>query len=116
MKSEEAHGHPIDPERVAAARKGVLSTDESRQVARLFRLLADPTRARVTSALAAVDELCVGDIALAVDANENAVSYALGQLRTAGVVSTRRAGRVIYYRLADRRFRGLVELVRRRDI
>lgn len=63
-------------------------------------LLADPTRARVLYALDEVDELCVGDIALALDASEDAVSYALRLLRTAGFVSSRKEGRIVYYRLA----------------
>lgn len=56
--------------------------------------------------------MCVGDIALAIEANENAVSYALGQLRTARLVRSRRAGRIIYYRLVNERLRRLVELAR----
>lgn len=110
----EGHTHPVDPERVAAARMRVLSGEESATVASLFQLLGDPTRARVASALSEVDELCVGDTAIAIDANENAVSYALGQLRRAGLVRTRRAGRVIYYRLADERLKRLVETARTR--
>ncbi len=112
MEREARHPHPHDSACVDAARERVLSLDDSAEVASLFRLLGDPTRARVASALGAVDELCVGDIALAIGANENAVSYALGRLRTARLVRARRAGRIIYYRLADERLRRLVELAR----
>lgn len=66
----------------------------------LLRLLADPVRARIVSALHAVGELCVGDLALALDVSDSSVSHALRLLRTAGVVRNRRDGRVIYYRLA----------------
>src|SRR2546422_587975 len=48
-----------------------------------------------------VEELCVGDLALALDASEDAVTYGLRILRTAGLVANRRDGRVIFYRLAD---------------
>jgi len=114
VEREARHPHPHDSACVDAARERVLSLDDSAEVASLFRLLGDPTRARVASALGAVDELCVGDIALAIGANENAVSYALGRLRTARLVRARarRAGRIIYYRLADERLRRLVELAR----
>ena len=113
MPSKDAHEHPVDPERVAAARRVALSKDASEDVAQTLRLLADPVRARVASALAAAEEMCVGDIAMAIDASENSVSYALGQLRTAGLVRNRRAGRFIYYRLADPRLRDLVDLAHR---
>ena len=63
--------------------------------------MADPTRARILYALDVVEELCVGDLALALGVNEDAVGYALRLLRTAGLVSNRRAGRVVYYRLAE---------------
>ncbi|WP_246080429.1 ArsR/SmtB family transcription factor [Modestobacter altitudinis] len=67
----------------------------------MLSLLADPTRARVLYALDLVEELCVGDLALALDATEDGVSYALRLLRTAGFVASRKDGRVVYYRLAE---------------
>ena len=67
----------------------------------MLSLLADPTRARVLYALDVVEELCVGDMALALEATEDAVSYALRLLRTAGFVTSRKDGRVVFYRLAD---------------
>lgn len=70
-------------------------------MASLLTLLADPLRSRILSALLVTDELCVGDLALALDANEDAVSYALRLLRTAGLVRRRREGRMGYYRLRD---------------
>jgi DNA-binding transcriptional ArsR family regulator len=44
----------------------------------------------------------VGDLTLALgDVSEDQTSYALKTLRNAGLVQTRRDGRVINYRLAD---------------
>ena len=60
-------------------------------------------------ALAGVDELCVGDLALALDISMDQASYALKQLRGAGVVQARREGRAMYYRLADGFPRQLLE-------
>ncbi len=97
----EAHLHPVDPDRVARARSRLPSRDDAARLTSVLSLMADPTRARVLYALDLVEELCVGDLALALDANEDAVGYALRLLRTAGLVSNRRAGRVVYYRLAD---------------
>ncbi len=97
----QSHEHPVDPERVAAARRRVPSVEEAGRLAGLLGLLADPTRARILYALDLVQELCVGDIALALDATEDSVGYALRVLRTAGLVSTRKAGRAVFYRLSD---------------
>ncbi len=81
-------------------------------MAELLRLLGDPVRARIMYALTGAEEMCVGDIALAIDASESSVSYALRLLRTAGVVQKRRAGRLIYYRLVDGFMAELLELLR----
>ncbi|MGH8994485.1 MAG: ArsR/SmtB family transcription factor [Acidimicrobiales bacterium] len=67
----------------------------------LLTLLCDPVRLRVLFALVSVEELCVGDLALALGVSMDQSSYALKQLRGAGLVRARREGRVIYYRLAD---------------
>jgi DNA-binding transcriptional ArsR family regulator len=91
----------LDPPRVNRARRQGLSADDAARLGALLTLLADPVRLRVLYALDLVDELCVGDIALATDASEDAVGYALRMLRTAGLVQPRKDGRVVYYRLSD---------------
>jgi ArsR family transcriptional regulator, lead/cadmium/zinc/bismuth-responsive transcriptional repressor len=114
------HDHPVDPERVAAARERLIDAEEGARLAGLLGLLADPVRARILDALDVVDELCVGDITLALDATEDSVGYGLRVLPTAGLVVTRKQGRVVYYRLSEgfpnplRRhcLRSLVELSR----
>ena len=95
------HDHPVDPARVAAARAGVLSVADAGRLAGLLGMLADPARSRILFALAAGGELCVGDLALALDATEDQVSYALKMLRLAGLVSFRKDGRMVFYRLSD---------------
>ena len=64
-------------------------------------MLADPVRSRILFALVAGEELCVGDLALALDVTEDQVSYALKMLRLAGLVSFRKDGRMVFYRLSD---------------
>jgi DNA-binding transcriptional ArsR family regulator len=95
------HAHPVDPERVDRARSRLLPAAGAARVARLLGLLADPVRSRVLYALDTVEELCVGDIALALDVTEDQTGYALRLLRRAGLVTTRKSGRIVYYRLAD---------------
>ncbi|MCZ2805400.1 metalloregulator ArsR/SmtB family transcription factor [Modestobacter sp. VKM Ac-2983] len=95
--------------------------EDAASLSAMLSLLADGTRARVLYALDVVDELCVGDLAMALEATEDAVGYALRLLRTAGFVTSRKDGRVVYYRLAEGFpqplredcLRGLIELSRR---
>ena len=95
------HEHPVSPERVSVARAVVLSVSEAGRLAGLLGLLADPVRSRILFALAAAGELCVGDLALALEASEDQVSYALKMLRLSGLASFRKEGRVEFYRLSD---------------
>ncbi|MDT7546950.1 MAG: ArsR family transcriptional regulator, lead/cadmium/zinc/bismuth-responsive transcriptional [Actinomycetota bacterium] len=94
------HVHPIDADRVAHARARVPSLDEASRLTSLLSLIADPVRLRILYALDVSEELCVGDLALALGANEDQVTYGLRLLRTAGLVLARKDGRVVYNRLA----------------
>lgn len=100
MQSAE-HDHPVRPDAVAAARAGVLSTSDAGRLAGLLGMLADPVRSRILFALAAAGELCVGDLALALDVSDDQVSYALKMLRLAGLVGFRKDGRLACYRLSE---------------
>lgn len=102
----------IHPDQVALARAAGPSVSEAGRVAALFKLLGDPTRARILYALLATGELCVCDIAAALETPETSVSQALRLLRTAGVVDRRRVGRMVFYQLADDHVRQLLELSR----
>ena len=95
------HDHPVSPKRVAAARARMLSVADAGQLAGLLGMLADPVRSRILFALVAAEELCVGDLALALEVTEDQVSYALKMLRLAGLVSFRKDGRMVFYRLSD---------------
>jgi DNA-binding transcriptional ArsR family regulator len=90
-----------DPRAVKAARRQLIDVDDAQRLAELLGLLADPTRARILFALGAVDELCVGDLAVTLDVSEDAVGYALKMMRMAGLVRGRKEGRSVCYRLAE---------------
>src|SRR4051794_22672185 len=88
-----------DPNAVEKAAEQVLSADDAGRLTSLLSLLADPVRVRILDALESVGELCVGDLALALAVNEDATSYALRLLRTAGLRQSPKAGRTGGYRL-----------------
>lgn len=101
--------HPIDPSAVSDARAAAIPQADAEFMAERLNLLCEPTRLRALHALHRVPELCVGDLALALDVSEDAAGYALRKLRTAGFVHARRAGRVGFYRLSERFPRILLE-------
>jgi ArsR family transcriptional regulator, lead/cadmium/zinc/bismuth-responsive transcriptional repressor len=71
-------------------------------VAGSARALGDQTRLRIAVALLAGDELCVCDMAWVVGASQALVSHHLRQLRAGGVVTSRKDGRMVMYRLSER--------------
>ncbi|RJL31297.1 ArsR/SmtB family transcription factor [Bailinhaonella thermotolerans] len=101
-----------DTAKVAATKDRLVTPAEAARLADLFRLLGDQTRARLLYALLEAGELCVCDLTAAVDVSDTAVSHALRLMRTAGIVASRRDGRMIYYRLADAHVRLLLDLSR----
>jgi ArsR family transcriptional regulator, lead/cadmium/zinc/bismuth-responsive transcriptional repressor len=103
------HDHPIDRSAVSDARSRAIAQADAEFLAGRLNLLCEPTRLRALHALHRVPELCVGDLALALDVTEDAAGYALRQLRTAGFVHVRRAGRLGFYRLSERFPRMLLE-------
>ena len=102
----------VDRARVAAARKRLLPEAELEELAALFRLLGDATRARLLYALLEAGELCVCDLAAATSTPETNVSHALRLLRPAGIAKARRDGRRIYYSLDDAHVRMLLDVSR----
>jgi ArsR family transcriptional regulator, lead/cadmium/zinc/bismuth-responsive transcriptional repressor len=102
----------VDQGRVAATRPLLISTDESGRIADAFALLSDPGRVRVLFALLEAGETCVCDLAEMVGMSPSALSHGLRLLRTAGVVSNRRDGRMVRYRLADSHVRLLLNVTR----
>lgn len=102
----------VHPEKVAMVVATAPGADELTVVTQVFKLLGDPTRARLLYALLEVGELCVCDLAAATGTAESTVSQALRLLRASGVVTGRREGRNIYYRLSDGHVRMLLDVMR----
>ena len=83
-------------ERLRASRVGDV---EARLLADRAKALGDPTRLTLAAALAQTDELCVCDLAWVAERAENLVSHHLRALRSAGLVSSRRDGKMVLYSL-----------------
>jgi DNA-binding transcriptional ArsR family regulator len=86
-------------ERLRAER---LSEATARGFADRAKALGDPTRLTLAAALAQTDELCVCDLAWVSGRAENLVSHHLRSLRAAGVVDSRRDGKMVLYALTGR--------------
>jgi len=94
-------GPVAGPGRGADVRERLPTAEDAARLAGLLSIMAEPVRLRLLYALDLSDELCVGDLALALGASEDQATYGLRLLRTAGLVISRKQGRTVLYRLAE---------------
>lgn len=74
--------------------------EEMADMAELFKVFGDSTRIKILYILSQ-HEMCVCDIASVLSMTQPAVSYQLKVLKQAKLVKNRRAGKTIFYSLAD---------------
>jgi DNA-binding transcriptional ArsR family regulator len=91
----------IDLDVAEALRMRRLSLNRAETAAGRARALADPTRLLLAAALSQADELCVCDLAWIAERSQNLVSHLLRALKTAGLVHSRREGKMVMYSLAE---------------
>ena len=89
------HGENVSHimERIPACSDFAVVTD-------LFRQLGDPNRTRIFWLLCHCEE-CVINLSAMVEMTSPAVSHHLKQLRSAGLITSTRKGKEVYYRAAD---------------
>ncbi len=81
-----------------------------RSASRAFQALADETRLKIIGLLAD-GELCVCDLAGALDVPQPLLSFHLKTLRDAGLARTRREGRWVHYSLDGDAFEDLKHVI-----
>ena len=78
-------------------------------LSRLFSALGDPTRLKILRTLAdSEDGVSVGHLAERAGLSASAISHQLRLLNDRNLVSARRAGRVVFYSIADDHVRTLI--------
>ena len=100
-----AHQQPTPatccPPKPELAERELLSRVQAGELAGLFKLLGNDTRMRLLHALAKAGELCVTELAQAVEMKPQAVSNQLQRLVDRKVLGARRSGNNIYYQVVD---------------
>jgi DNA-binding transcriptional ArsR family regulator len=91
----------LDLEKAERLRLERVDGDLAIRLAAQAKAMADPTRLTIAAALAATDELCVCDLAWVTERAENLVSHHARTLRSLGLATSRRDGKMVLYRLTD---------------
>jgi DNA-binding transcriptional ArsR family regulator len=90
----------IDLPKAERLRQKRLADGDAQRLSERAKALGDPTRLMLAAALAETDELCVCDLAWVAERSENLVSHHLRVLRGAGLVRSRRDGKMVLYALS----------------
>ena len=77
---------------------------------KIFQALADPSRRAIFVSLAR-GERAVKDLTARFDISQPAVSQHLATLKNAGLVNSRREGRIVYYRVEPRGMKQLIDWI-----
>ena len=106
MQCECEHEHP---ETVREVRAAMPDENVTADLSDFFKVFGDSSRMRILFALDR-RELCVCDLSAALSMTKSAVSHQLRFLRANHLVSSRRSGKNIFYRLADDHVRDIIEI------
>lgn len=91
-----------------AIRKRLPDDDTVYQLAELFKMFGDPTRAKILECLQ-IKDLCVGEIAEVLEMSISAVSHQLRVLRSAKLVKGTKEGKEVKYSLDDDHVAGILK-------
>ena len=86
-----------------------ISPELMARAASFFKVVGDETRMKILCSLSR-DELCVNDIAAAVDMTKSAVSHQLRLLKDEGLIKSRRDGKNMFYSLDDQHVVDLLDI------
>lgn len=89
------------PPKPELASRPLMSDPQAAELEATFKMLANGTRLRMLHALVRAGELCVSEIAEALNMKPQAVSNQLQRLADRGIVGSRREGLQIHYRVVD---------------
>ena len=99
----------VNKDKAQSVAEGMPPAERLYDLAELFKMYADTTRINIICALYG-GELCVGDIAAALNMGQSAISHQLRLLRSAGLVKARREGKAVIYSLDDGHVHDIFEL------
>lgn len=92
----------LDLPRAEEARRARPGEAALQEAAGAAKALGDPTRLMVAAALRQAGELCVCDLAWVIERSEKLASHHARALRAAGLVCSRRDGKMVLYALTER--------------
>ena len=92
---------PPCPAKASLKQRPRMTHEQALAVEALFEVLANDTRLRLLHEIAIRDEACTSKLAKALELKPQAVSNQLQRLQDKGIVTGRRDGNNVHYRIVD---------------
>ena len=105
---EICEGEEVHEELVKIVQEKMPEETELYDLAELFKVFGDSTRIRILFVLFET-EVCVCDLAQALNMTQSAISHQLKILKQNKLVKSRREGKSVFYSLADDHVRTIIE-------
>ncbi len=99
----------FDQQAFEKARDGMPQLEIIDRLADFYKVMADPTRLKLLTALEQ-SELCVSDLCGLAGMSRSAVSHQLKSLKTACLVKSRKEGKTVYYSLDDEHIHSVIKV------
>lgn len=106
-KDEVCDGFEVHEDLLKIVNETLPEETELYDLAELFKVFGDSTRIRILFVLFEA-EVCVCDLAKALNMNQSAISHQLRILKQNKLVKSRREGKSIFYSLADDHVRTII--------
>lgn len=94
---------------VNKVKKNMLNEEVLLMMADFYKAFSDSTRVKIIDAIYE-NELCVCDISVLLNMTKSAVSHQLKYLREMNLIKARKAGKEVYYSLADKHVKEVFEI------
>lgn len=98
-----------DKKAVKKIKHGMLDQETILKLTEGFKAISDPTRLKILHALS-IEELCVCDLASALEMSQSAISHQLRVLRDRNMVKYRKEGKMARYYLSDEHVINLIKM------
>ena len=104
---ERCESTEVHEDRLKLVRETLPAEEKLTDLAELFKVFGDGTRIRILFVLFEA-ELCVCDLAAALNMTQSAVSHQLNVLKRSKLIRSRREGKSVFYSLADEHVRSII--------
>lgn len=91
----------LDAPKAEGIREALAGSEVVEEAADRMKAFSDPTRLMLAAALREGEELCVCDLAWISERAQNLVSHHMRTLKSRGLVSSRRDGKLVMYSLTE---------------